>query len=64
MRINKLFAALVLVVSVTALSGCASINSAYDSVTGSVSDFFKSDDADKNSRRLVIGERSSVACLQ
>ncbi len=45
MRINKLFAALV--VSVTALSGCASINSAYDSVTGSVSDFFKSDDADK-----------------
>ncbi|MEJ6605771.1 MAG: hypothetical protein QNL66_06710 [Burkholderiaceae bacterium] len=47
MRSNKLFAALVLVVSVTALSGCASINSAYDSVTGSVSDFFKPDDADK-----------------
>ncbi len=34
-------------VSVLGLTGCASISSAYDSVTSSVSDFFKSDSEDK-----------------
>lgn len=47
MRRVKGLTVLALLVSVLGLSGCASISSAYDSVTTSVSDFFKSDSKDK-----------------
>jgi len=47
MRRLKALTVFVLLVGVLGLSGCASISSAYDSVTTSVSDFFKSDSKDK-----------------
>jgi uncharacterized protein YceK len=47
MRATKFLILSVLFVGVLGLSGCASISSAYDSVTASVSDFFKSDSKDK-----------------
>ena len=47
MRRMKALTVLVLLVGVLGLSGCASISSAYKSVTTSVSDFFKSDSKDK-----------------
>lgn len=47
MRATKFLILSVLFVGVLGLSGCASISSAYDSVTTSVSDFFNSDSKDK-----------------
>ena len=47
MRRLKALTVFVLLAGVLGLSGCASISSAYDSVTTSVSDFFKSDSKDK-----------------
>ena len=47
MRRMKALTVLVLLMGVSGLTGCASISSAYESVTTSVSDFFKSDSKDK-----------------
>lgn len=46
-RITKVIHVSVFTALVLTLSGCSTLSSAYDSVTTTVSDMFKSDDAKK-----------------